>query len=321
MEDKNHNSHDSIRMAAYTVVTPNYLANAISLKKSFLRHNPDADFFIGIIGNENHVHNKNISNVCFVNDIADDRIQGMILRYDPFELSCALKPFFATYILQHQPDLQRLIYLDSDMYVFGAFAPLADAAITICPHRTKNIGFLPGTENFSIISLNRYGVFNAGYFELQRKNETMAFLDWWEALMEKEAFNNPDEHLFSDQLWLNAVPSFFDDVYINKNPGYNMAYWNLIERRIEEREGLFYVNGEPLVLFHFAKYKIEEPEKLVDFQNDFLSFANFPELKPVFRKYHEGLLEEGYEKIKLTPYPFYKQKKKGKKSGWKKLFS
>jgi len=320
MSDKKNNSSNTFTTAAYTVVTPNYLAHAWSLKKSFLQHNLDAEFFICILGDESHYPDKNLLNVYFINNISDDRIKGMILRYNPFELSCAIKPFFATHILEDQPGLQRLIYLDSDMYVFGVFTPLTDAAITLSPHRTKNIGFLPVTENFSFISLNRYGVYNAGYFELQRKGEAMAFLDWWKVLMEKGAFNKPDEHLFTDQPWLNAVPSFFDDIYINKNPGYNVAYWNLIERRVEEKEGSIYVNGEPLVLFHFAKYKVEEPEKMTDFQNDFLSFATFPELKPIFRKYHESLLEEGYEKIKLILYPFYNQKARGKKSGLKKLF-
>jgi hypothetical protein len=156
---------------------------------------------------------------------------------------------------------------------------------------------------------------------LQRKKETIVFLDWWKTLMVKMAFNKPDEHLFTDQIWFNTVHSFFDDVYINKNPGYNVAYWNLIERRVEEREGLYYVNGEALVVFHFAKYKIEEPEKMVDFQNIFLSFATFPELKPVFKRYYEGLVEAGYEKIKATPYPFSYQQASKKKVWWKKIFS
>ena len=230
-----------------------------------------------------------VDHVYFVNFLSDNRIETMIQRYDAFELSCALKPFFASYILENNYQVQRLIYLDSDMYVFGAFAKLSDAAITLSPHRTINTGFLPEAENFSTISLNRYGVYNAGYFELQRKDEMMTFLDWWKTQLVKGAFNKPDEHLFTDQIWLNLVHSFFDDVYINKNPGYNVAYWNLIERRVEEKDGSFYVNGEPLVFFHFAKYKIEEPEKMTDFQNHFLSFSTFPVLKPIFRKYHKGL--------------------------------
>ena len=220
---------------------------------------------------------KNTKIYYFVNSLNDSRIEGMIQRYDPFELTCNLKPFFAAHIFENNSHLQRLIYLDSDMYVFGNFVQLTEAAITLSPHRTKNIGQIPGKEIDN--SLNRYGVYNAGYFELRRKKEAFAFLDWWKMLMEKSAFNKPDEHIFSDQLWLNAVHSFFDDLYINKNPGYNAAIWNLIERQIEEKNGTYFVNDQPLVMYHFSKYKIEEPEKLVFYNEPYLTFSQFSGIK------------------------------------------
>ena len=244
----------------------------------------------------------------------------MIQRYDPFELICALKPFFATHLFEKDSNLLRLIYLDCDMYVFGIFAPLADAAITLSPHRTKNTGYLPELKDYSVMSLNRYGVYNAGYFELRRKKEAFAFLDWWKTLLEDKGFNKPDEHHFCDQLWLNLVHSFFDDVYINKNPGYNVAIWNLIERRVEEINGTYYVNNEPLVLFHFSKYNMKEPDKLVYYDEPYLTFANFPELKTIYQKYREGLLEAGYEQIKAIPYPFPRQLRSKRKPGGKNIF-
>jgi hypothetical protein len=321
MEDNTHNSSAGLTKAAFTVVTPNYLAHALSLEKSFLQHNPDAEFFIGILGNESHCPEMNNDNCYFVNSIRDSRIEGMIRRYQPFEMNCALKPFFASHILEHHSNVHRLIYLDSDMYVFGSFAPLTDAAITLSPHRTKNTAYLPEQKDYSVISLNRYGVYNAGYFEVQRKKEAFAFLDWWKKLLEYNGYEKPEEHLFVDQLWLNLVHAFFDDVYVNKNPGYNAAIWNLIERKIEERDGTYYVNSEPLVLFHFSKYNLEEPDKLVYYPEPYLSFTNFPELKPVYQLYLEGLLEAGYEKYKLIPYPFSYVQANKKKSWWEKIFS
>jgi hypothetical protein len=54
MSDKHNIIFKTLKTAAFTVVTPNYMAHARSLKKSFLQHNPDAEFFIGISGNESH---------------------------------------------------------------------------------------------------------------------------------------------------------------------------------------------------------------------------------------------------------------------------
>lgn len=321
MPDKNYNSSTGSSTVAYTVVTPNYLPHAWSLKKSFLQNNPDAEFFIGILGIESHCPEMNVDNCYFVNSLNDSRIEGMIGRYAPFEMNCALKPFFASHILEHHHNIQRLIYLDSDMYVFAPFVSLTDSAITLSPHRTKNIHYLPEPKDYSIISLNRYGVYNAGYFELQRKAEAFAFLDWWKNLLEHTGYEKPDQHLFSDQLWLNLVHSFFDDVYINKNPGYNVGIWNLIERDVEERNGIYYVNNEPLILFHFSKFNLEEPDKMVYYNEPYLTFENFPALKPLYQKYRNGLMEAGYEKFKTMPYP-YSYTKNDKKTSWlKKLFS
>lgn len=319
MPDKNLSSNPGLTTIAYTIVTPGYLAHAWSLKKSFLKHNPDADFIICLVGNEEHYPEKNTDNIYFINSIKDSRVEGMKQRYDPFELTCNLKPFFGAHIFENNSQMQRLIYLDSDMLVFAPFLQLTNAAITLSPHRTKNIGQLPGPEIDN--SLNRYGVYNAGYFELQKKEEAFAFLDWWKRLMDKSAYNRPDEHLFSDQLWLNAVHSFFDDVYINKKPGYNVAIWNLIERKVENRNGKYFVNEHPLVMYHFSKYKLEEPDKLVYYNEPYLTFANFPELKALYQEYRKGLLEAGYEKIITTPYPFSYQDSSKKKPWWKKLFS
>ena len=321
MEDISHKSPKTLTTAAFTVVTPNYIAHAISLKKSFLEYNPEAGFFICILGNESHCPEMNVDNCYFINSLSDSRIEGMIGRYHPFEMNCALKPFFATHILERHSHVQRLIYLDSDMYVFGPFASLTEAAITLSPHRTKNTAYLPEPKNYSIISLNRYGVYNAGYFELQRKAEAFAFLDWWKKLLEHTGYEKPDEHLFSDQLWLNLVHSFFDDVYINKNPGYNVAIWNLIERQVEERNGVYYVNNKPLILFHFSKFNLEEPDKMVYYNEPYLSFTNFPELKPVYQKYRDGVMEAGYEKFKTIPYPYSYSRGDKKKNWLKKLFS
>ena len=94
MGDKNNSSSNTFTTTAFTVVTPNYLAHAWSLKKSFLQHNPDVEFIIVILGYRSHCPQANYDNCYFLNSLSDSRIEGMIRRYQPFEMNCALKPFF-----------------------------------------------------------------------------------------------------------------------------------------------------------------------------------------------------------------------------------
>ena len=307
--------------AAFTVVTPNHLAHAYSLQQSFLRHNPHSAFFTGVIGDKTHVPEAIGYSFIYLDQLNDDRITGMTQRYNPFELSCSLKPYFAKHILAQQPQIDRLIYLDGDMYVFGKFEQQTEAAITLSPHRTTHVNFLPGLDNFSAVNLLRYGVYNAGYFELLRKPEAFRFLDWWQTLTEHHAYNNPGEHVFVDQLWLSLVHSFFDDVFINKNAGYNVSVWNMIERKLTRTGKSYTVNGEPLIMFHYSTYNIDTPDQLLNFEHPALSFTALPELAPVFEIYRKALLESGYEQVKQIPHPFtYTQPGKNKK-WWRKLFS
>lgn len=308
------------KTTAFTLATPNYLAHAYSLRDSFLRHNAGDEFIICIVGKKEQVPGKKEYQFVYLDQLADKRIQGMTGRYNPFELSAALKPFFADHIFSHFKDIDRLIYLDGDTRVFGTFKKVTDAAICISPHRTENLNYLPGFDNFSVISLLRYGVYNTGYFELIRNPVSMTFLNWWQSLMENHAYDRPEENLFTDQLWLSAVPSFFDDYFINKNPGYNAAFWNLLERAVTKNNDQWLVNGQPLVFFHFAKYDIEKPEKMVNFDHPFLSFSRFPELKTLFDDYREALREAGYAEFKNLPHPYPYSKRKKRRSWWKNTF-
>lgn len=243
----------------------------------------------------------------------------MLLRYNPFEISCTLKPYFALYILSQYPSVYRLIYLDSDTHVFGEIVQQSQAAITVTPHRTKNINYLSGLDNFSVTELLRYGVYNGGYFELLRSDEVIRFLIWWAMLLEKYAFALPDKHIFTDQLWLSVIHSFFDDIHITKNPGYNAGFWNLIEKNITEEKGNFLVNNEPLVFYHYSRYKLEFPDNMVDFDNPMFDFKNVPVIKRLYDIYRNSVISFGYEQCRNIPYPYKQLLVVKKKNLWQRL--
>lgn len=289
---------------AYTIITPNYLAHAKALQQSYLKHNAECNFIICVIGERKHMPAEDGYDFIFLGELNDHRIEGMLQRYQPFELSCALKPYYALHIFNQYPSVERLIYLDGDIHVFGKIEQQSDAAITITPHRTRYVNYLPGLDNFSTTELLRYGVYNAGYFELLRKEETFKFLNWWAMLLEEYAFALPDKHIFTDQLWLSVIHSFFDDVHINKKPGYNAGFWNLIERTVTEKGESFFVNDEPLVFYHYSRYNLELPDDMVNFQHPMLSFNNIPVLKKVYEVYWQSILNEGYEQHKNIVYPY-----------------
>ena len=168
---------------AYTIITPNYLAHAKALQRSFLKNNESCSFIICVIGEQQHLPAEEGYRFLFLNELQDSRIDSMLQRYQPFELSCALKPYFALHLFKLHSSINRLIYFDGDIHVFGTVEQQSNAAITITPHRTQFVNYLPGLDNFSTTELLRYGVYNAGYFQLLRKEETFLFLNWLAMLL------------------------------------------------------------------------------------------------------------------------------------------
>jgi hypothetical protein len=82
----------------------------------------------------------------------------------------------------------------------------------------------------------------------------LAFARWWESRLRNFCYDNKAGGLFVDQKWCDHVPAMFDGVKIVRDPGYNVASWNLSRRRISiSSAGDILVNGYPLRFYHFTK--------------------------------------------------------------------
>jgi hypothetical protein len=116
--------------------------------------------------------------------------------------------------------------------------------------------------------------------------------------------------MFYDQLWMNYVPCLFENYFILKHPGYNMANWNLHERVLSELSpGQFLINQQfPLVFFHYSGYQWDHPESIGHYHTRF-DFQNRPDLRRVFDKYREMLIQNNVAFYKTIPCAYYEQYK------------
>ena len=88
---------------------------------------------------------------------------------------------------------------------------------------------------------------------------------------------------------MSLAPLYFD-VYVEKNPGYNMCYWNHFERRLSQVNGRLFVNGEhDLVFYHFSSYSPDQPDRITArSKSRTASFTERPDLKPLYEDYSGG---------------------------------
>jgi hypothetical protein len=158
-----------------------------------------------------------------------------------------------------QPNVDKVLYFDPDTAVYNSMDPiiemLQEYSIILTPHQVDPE---PYDERNSImdneISSLQYGVFNLGFIAVSNDLESKRFASWWSDRLQDWCHDRLDIGVFVDQKWCNLVPCFFDKVLVLRDSGYNVASWNISQRRLEfDINGTILVNGRPLRFFHFTK--------------------------------------------------------------------
>lgn len=291
----------------FTLCSNNYLSQAITLGNSLLLHNPGYKFIIGLVDRKNSFigYSTIPFEILEVENIGISAFDEMYKKYNITELNTAVKPFYFNHFFNNRTNAESVIYLDPDILVFSSIAELEkeleSSDIVITPHFTTplNDTKLQAEEDF----LNS-GLYNLGFIAVKNTLEGCKMINWWVDRMRNKAYIDLKRGLFTDQIWINFVPLFFEKVCIFTNPGYNMAYWNLHERKLSILSGKHYVNDlYPLVFYHFSGYNPQSPKILSKYQNRF-SLSEIAEIGELFRTYSEQLFLNKYNEYIKYPNDF-----------------
>lgn len=287
---------------AYTSITIDYFAHALALGDSIRKYNPDYTFVIGLIDKRSHFPDHIFSEkypVVEVDKIDAKEFLGMSERYTLFELSCAMKPFFAEYLIQkHSPDI--LLYFDSDILVYNNFTHLEEilnsSAVALTPHVLQSISDKDLTLFPQDSSFIGAGVINTGFIGMNvRLEQTTPFLKWWKEKLVYQCLSDKQTGLFLDQKWLNLALLFFDDTKIIRHPGYNIAHYNLQERSVSLKDDTFYVNDQyALMFYHYTGYDWKQPNIISKYQNRF-TIEELSQVNILLKIYTEALIQNGVE--------------------------
>jgi hypothetical protein len=282
----------------FTICSNNYLAQAITLGYSLLKHNPDYKFLIGLVDSKNsYIDYTTIPfEILEVDKIDISGFDELYKKYNITELNTAIKPFYFQYLFANRINLTSIIYLDPDILVYSPFTELERefefSDIIITPHFTTplNDDKLQTEEDF----LNS-GLYNLGFIAIKYSLEGTKMLDWWSERLRYKAYIDFKRGLFTDQIWINFVPLYFTGVKIFTHLGYNMAYWNLHERHLSKKEENYFINDKyPLVFYHFSGYNPQVPEILSKYQTRF-TFEERPDIVQLFKNYSAQLFINNYE--------------------------
>lgn len=239
-------------MFAGTIVASNYAEMAQVLGESFLRHHPSSRFAILVIDDgviDDVADGIEILRLADL-DLTDREIDLMKTIYDVMEFSTAVKPSLLRTLLRSD---EVACYLDPDIFVYSPFddaiAMVAQHGIVLTPHVLEPIprDGLAVSER----AIRHSGIFNLGFIAVGRT--AGPFLDWWAERLLTDAVVDLDDHLFTDQKWVDWVPALFPH-HISRDPGLNIAWWNIHERELSRGDSGPMVNGVPVRFVHFSGY-------------------------------------------------------------------
>ena len=250
-----------MKVTCFSSFTFSYLNRARVLFASLRRFHPDWDL-VALITDEPppgftlRLRDEPFDRVVYASELGIADYKAWLFKHDVVEVSTAVKgPFLHQACAAGEAD--AVIYLDPDTALFESLAPvvarLETSDILLTPHLLD-----PNTERQAILdndlSASRTGIFNLGFVAVRTTGEGARFAKWWNDRLLEYCYDDIPAGLFVDQKWCDHVPALFEKVGVIRDPGCNVASWNLSQRTVAVgRDGAITVNGAPLRFWHFTK--------------------------------------------------------------------
>jgi glycosyltransferase involved in cell wall biosynthesis len=284
----------------FTIIAPNYGPQAMILGESIAKNIPEAIFRIIVLQDCKNVETiqGGIDEYKRLSGASSDHlaltfqefdwscfdVENCVNQYDLLEFATSVKPtIMKNYISM---GYTRVTYLDPDIQVFDDFTDSLspDKSISVTPHI---LGDFPEDSKLPDQQSILYaGVYNLGFISVLA--ESMIFLEWWEKKLNKYCTMAVKDGYHVDQKWVDWAINFVD-IDTVRDPGLNVAYWNLHERKIidggvkqliDKSDEIF-----PLRFFHFSGFVGPGLEKIS--KHCTRKFDDSLELRSLLKSYYD----------------------------------
>lgn len=294
----------------FTIVAKNFLPFARTLGDSIFRlHKEELDYIIFLVDEteKNDNYNTERFKILETRMLNIEGYHNMAFWYDVTEFSTALKPYIISYLFKQ--GFNKIIYFDPDIYVYNPLTSILNELEKYIAVITPHINYPIDADVHAVDeeTLLFHGVYNLGFAAFRNDKLVLSLLDWWKKKLYNSCFIDKSKSTFVDQKWMNFVNAFLGkSVLISRNPGYNMAVWNLHERKLKIIDNNYIVTDKseecfPLVFYHFSGYHPSNKE-YISYKQRSITFEMFPELKKLFDGYRAELFSNGAPDEFLKPY-------------------
>lgn len=245
-----------------TVATEDYLPGALVLFES-LRETQENFRFFTLVADESERRHVLPREMNPVPSAVLDQSEFPSKKYDPFELCNALRYPWIEFLLRTE-NPSYVVYLDSDILVLNSFrhlfSEMKGRSFCLTPHILKPFPLDEGLPND--VTLMTFGTYNSGMLAFESTPAAESILGFLKQRTARYCYNDPPRYFVDQKILPLAVSLFLADFCQLNHPGFNVAYWNLHERKLRMSEGTVLSNGKPLVFVHFSGYEPSSPQQL-----------------------------------------------------------
>jgi hypothetical protein len=181
------------------------------------------------------------------------------------EYCWTLTPFLPAYVLQRRPELERVTYVDADLFFFRSPKVLLDEFVASGKHvLITEHAFAPEHAGYA-----RYGRFCVQFMTFRSSEPASRVLRWWQQRCLEWCYAREEDGKFGDQKYLDDWPQrFSEEVHILSQTDRTVAPWNVahLSRRSAMRV-------DP-VFYHFHSLKIVSRRRVVPYYMYYIGKKN-----------------------------------------------
>jgi hypothetical protein len=198
------------------------------------------------------------------------------------EYCWTLSPCLPSYILDTNPQIDLITYLDADLYFYSPVEPIFDeiagSSIAIIEHR-----FAPRMKEREI-----NGRFCVEWVSIRRDEEGLRCLSRWRGQCIEWCYYRLEEGRMGDQKYLDEWPSLYPDCHIIGHAGAGLAPWNFEAHTFAaDQGGNILVDGKPLIFYHFHQLQMLDNMRFNRLSDYYRVLTREPEI--VYAPYEQAL--------------------------------
>ncbi len=237
-----------------TLFDSNYLTRGLVMYESLLRH--AGEFHLWIICFDDLAYQLlgqlNLAKVTLVSlsQFEDPELLRIKPQRTPREYCWTCTPSTLLYVLNTEPHVNTITYLDADLMFFSSpepiFTEVDKASILLIEHRYLS--------KYDTSATN--GIYNVQFMMFRRNQEGLNALKWWRDRCIEWCYAKYENGKFGDQKYLDDWQERFSGVHILQHLGAGLAPWNAAQYKLTKNNQDIFVEEYPLIFYHFHNFNI-----------------------------------------------------------------